>query len=79
MKKNGGGRTLARLNEGDFFGEIELLRGGETIACVRAGEAPVETLVVDGEDFLRIVAESPITAEALGRIVEARLRENAAG
>ena len=79
MKKNGGGRTLARLNEGDFFGEIELLRGGETIACVRAGEAPVETLVVDGEDFPRIVAESPITAEALGRIVEARLRENAAG
>ncbi|MFZ5857749.1 MAG: ATP-binding cassette domain-containing protein [Chloroflexota bacterium] len=81
MKKNGdGGKVLARLNENEFFGEIELLRGGESIACVRAGdESPVETLVVNGEDFLRIVKESPITAEALGKIVEARLRENAAG
>ncbi len=81
MKKNGNsGKALARLNENDFFGEIELLRGGESIACVRAGdESPVETLVVNGEDFLRIVKESPITAEALGKIVEARLRENAAG
>ncbi|RJP48934.1 MAG: ATP-binding cassette domain-containing protein [Anaerolineaceae bacterium] len=78
MKKNGnGGKVLARLNENDFFGEIELLRGGEAIACVRAGDgSPVETLVVNGEDFLRIVKESPITAEALGKIVEARLKQN---
>lgn len=81
MKKEAdGGRPLARLYENDFFGEIELLRGGPSIACVRAGkEAPVELLVVDGDDFLRIVEESPITAEALGKIVEARLKENAAG
>ena len=81
MKKNGnGGHVLAHLNENEFFGEIELLRGGESIACVRAGDrSPVETLVVNGEDFLRIVKESPITAEALGKIVETRLREHAAG
>ena len=78
MKKNGnGGKLLARLQADEFFGEIELLRGGQSIACVRASdESPVETLVVNGEDFLRIVKESPITAEALGKIVEARLREN---
>lgn len=81
MKKNGnGGKVLARLNENEFFGEIELLRGGGNIASIRAGNgSPVETLVVNGDDFLRIVKESPITAEALGKIVEARLRENAAG
>jgi putative ABC transport system ATP-binding protein len=81
MKKDGdGGKLLARLHENDFFGEIELLRGGPSIACVRASEGvPVEALVVNGEDFLRIVKESPITAEALGKIVEARLKENAAG
>jgi ABC-type lipoprotein export system ATPase subunit len=72
-----GGRLLARLQPGDFFGEIELLRGGHSIACVRASDdSAVELLAVDGEDFLRIVKESPITAEALGKIVEARLNEH---
>lgn len=81
MKKNGdGGKLLARLQADEFFGEIELLRGGQSIACVRASdESPVEVLVVDGGDFLRIVKESPITAEALGKIVEARLQEHARG
>jgi len=78
MKKNGAEtKLLARLHEDEFFGEIELLHGGESIACVRASdESPVDVLVVNGEDFLRIVKESPITAEALGKIVEARLKEN---
>jgi ABC-type lipoprotein export system ATPase subunit len=81
MKRNGGDdRLLANLHQDDFFGEIELLRGGPSIACVRAGgEQPVETLVFDGEDFVRIIKESPVTAEALGRIIEARLKENATG
>jgi putative ABC transport system ATP-binding protein len=81
MKTNGcGDKLLARLHKDDFFGEIELLRGGPSIASVRAGkEEPVEALVINGEDFLRIVKESPITAEALGKIVEARLKENAEG
>jgi ABC-type lipoprotein export system ATPase subunit len=77
MKKNGEEKLLARLQENEFFGEIELLHGKQAIACVRASvNAPVEALVVDGDDFLRIVQESPITAEALGKIVEARLEEN---
>ena len=78
MKETGnGGKVLARLNENDFFGDIELLRGGQAIACVRAGtQSPVDALVVNGEDFMRIIRESPITAEALGKIVAARLKEN---
>jgi ABC-type lipoprotein export system ATPase subunit len=80
MKKNGGGeKLLASLQADEFFGEIELLRGGESIACVRAGSnEPVDVLIVNGADFLRIVKESPITAEALGKIVEARLEEHGA-
>jgi len=74
---NEDGRALARLNRDQFFGEIELLRGGESIASVRASdESPVEALVVDGDDFLHIVKESPITAEALEKIIEARLKQN---
>ena len=78
MKKNGGGlKPLARLHKDEFFGEIELLRGGESLACVRASdESPVEALVVNGDDFLRIVKESPIAADALAKIVEARLQEH---
>ena len=79
MKKNGDGlKPLARLHKDEFFGEIELLRGGESLACVRASdESPVEALVVNGDDFLRIVKESPIAADALAKIVEARLQEHA--
>lgn len=76
--ENGSERLLAHLQADEFFGEIELLHGKQAIACVRAGTPePVEALVVDGDDFLRIVKESPITAEALGKIVEARLAQNA--
>jgi ABC-type lipoprotein export system ATPase subunit len=76
--RNGTGeKILARLGESDFFGEIELLRGGKSIACVRAsGKTPVEVLTYPRAEFLRIIEESPITAEALGKIVEARLEEH---
>jgi CRP-like cAMP-binding protein len=81
MKKEGdNSKLLARFGQNDFFGEIELLRGGPSIACVRAGEdAPVDALVFNGEDFIRIIRESPVSAEALGKIIEARLKENREG
>jgi len=81
MKTEGDDRKLlARLGQSDFFGEIELLRGGPSIACVRAGEdAPVDALVFNGDDFIRIIRESPVSAEALGKIMEARLKENREG
>lgn len=71
-------KVLAHLQAGEIFGEIELLRGGNAIACVRAGSQPVELLSFPREDFLRIIEESPITAEALDKIVQDRLKEQAA-
>lgn len=71
-------KLLARLRENEFFGEIELLRGGKSIACVRAGKKPVELLTFPRGDFLRIVDQSPITAEALGKVVKSRLEEHRA-
>jgi ABC-type lipoprotein export system ATPase subunit len=68
-------RLIARLGPGEFFGEIELLRGGASIACVRAAESPVELLTFDRQDFMRIVDESPITTEVLNRTIERRLEE----
>ena len=65
--------VLSRLGAGEFFGEMELLRGGKSIANVRAGNKPVEAIVIPRADFVRVIKESPITAEALGRIVQRKL------
>ena len=71
--------VISRLAPGEFFGEIELLRGGKSIANVRASaDGPVELLAIKRDDFKRVMDQSPITAEAVGKIVEARLKEHRA-
>ncbi|MBL8101064.1 MAG: ATP-binding cassette domain-containing protein [Anaerolineales bacterium] len=64
---------VSRLGDGEFFGEMELLKGGKSIANVRAGNKPVEVLVLPRADFVRVMNESPITAEAVAKIVQKRL------
>lgn len=65
---------ISHLAPGEFFGEIELMRGGKSIANVRAGpDEPVEVLAIKREDFKRVIDQSPITAEAIGKIVQQRL------
>ena len=65
---------ISRLKPGEFFGEMELLRGGKSIANVRAAaEGPVAVLTIQRDDFKRVIAESPITAEAIGKVVQQRL------
>ena len=65
--------VVSRLSDGEFFGENELLRGGKSIANVRAGSKPVEVLALPRADFVRVMNESPITAEAVAKIVQKRL------
>lgn len=65
--------VLSNLGAGEFFGEIELMRGGKSIANVRAGNKPVEVLALPRADFARVMEESPITAEAVAKIVQKRL------
>lgn len=67
---------LSRLGADEFFGEAELLRGGKSIANVRAGKAPVEVVAIPRADFNRVMAESPITMEAVSKIVQKRLQEH---
>ncbi|MGD8402644.1 MAG: ATP-binding cassette domain-containing protein [Anaerolineales bacterium] len=70
---------LARLNPGDFFGEIELIRGGKSIANVRAAaEGPVELLALSRADFNQMLDESPLTQEAISNVVQDRLQEHKA-
>jgi ABC-type lipoprotein export system ATPase subunit len=70
---------ISRLKPGEFFGEIELMRGGKSIANVRAAaEGPVEVLVVQRADFKRVMDQSPLTAEAVSKIVQQRLEAHRA-
>jgi CRP-like cAMP-binding protein len=58
---------------------MELMRGGKSIANVRASaNGPVELLTIKREDFKRVMGQSPITAEAIGKIVQERLTEHRA-
>jgi ABC-type lipoprotein export system ATPase subunit len=64
---------ISRLQAGEFFGEMELMRGGKSIANVRAGDQPVEVLALPRADFIRVLAESPVTADAIRKTVHRRL------
>jgi ABC-type lipoprotein export system ATPase subunit len=68
---------LGQLGPGEFFGEIELIYGGDSIANVRAApENPVELLALPHRDFAEMLVGSPLTEEAISRIVQTRLAEN---
>lgn len=64
---------LSRFGPGEFFGETELMRGGKTKAVVRANGKTVEVLAIPRADFMRVMDESPITAEAVNAIMQQRL------
>lgn len=69
--------SIARLKSGQFFGEISLTGSGQAIANVRAApESPATLLALSRPDFLAMLKESPLTEEAIGRIVQSRLQEN---
>ena len=76
LGKNGEELIASHLGTGQFFGEVELLVGGMSIASVRAAEDSVEVLAIQRDDFHTLLKESPLTEEALGRIARQRLQEN---
>ena len=66
--------VISRLKPGEFFGEMDLLQGSRSIANVRAySKGPVDVLVLKRDDFLRVIEQSPITADAISKIVQERL------
>jgi CRP-like cAMP-binding protein len=72
-------QTAAILEPGQFFGEIELMRGGNSLATIRAVEnGSTELLVLPRADFMKMLSGSPLTEEAIGKIIQHRLAENQA-
>jgi putative ABC transport system ATP-binding protein len=71
--------VAARMTQGQYFGEIELMSGGRNIATIRAGlESGVELAALDSEAFRNVLAESGPTREEIARLVRDRLAENTA-
>lgn len=69
-----GGRTIARLEPGDFFGEISLLDGGPRTATVVA-ETPLLAIRVFKRSFDKVVAQEPTVAAKILAVVARRLRD----
>ena len=69
---NGGGRVIARLGPGDFFGEMSMLAGEPRSATIVAEE---DTAVVEvGQAvFQGIVAANPAVLEPISRVAARRL------
>jgi CRP-like cAMP-binding protein len=68
-----------RPGPGEYFGEVELMKGDRNIATIRAiPEAPVEVVSLDRQAFVEVLAESGTTRDALSMIAERRAAENVA-
>ncbi len=65
------GVRLGLLGEGEFFGEMAVLFDQPRAATVRA-TSPCDLLVLDGDDFRRIVDDFPAVAAEFRRIAEGR-------
>lgn len=72
------GKTLTRLAEGDFFGEISLLTGWTASATVTA-TSPVELAALRWIDLEQILARNPAIGRVLLDSVEARLARDRGG
>ena len=71
--------VAATMIQGQYFGEVELRRGGSNIATIRADRVMgVEVAALDRATFERLVAGSAPIREAIDRTVEDRVAENTA-
>ena len=69
--------VVARMGRGQYFGEIELLRGGSNMATIRADpEAGVEVVALGREVFGGLMAESRASRAAMEEVARARIAEN---
>jgi CRP-like cAMP-binding protein len=70
-----GGRRIARLLPGDFFGEIALIDGGPRTATVVA-ETPIATLTITRKRFRKMLEEDPSIVVKMLEELAKRLRNN---
>ncbi|HUO47880.1 MAG TPA: Crp/Fnr family transcriptional regulator, partial [Acidimicrobiales bacterium] len=69
-----GGKTVARFETGDFFGEVAVLDGQPRTATVRA-LTDMDVLVLSPAEFHEMVGLSPQVAHRVLRAMANRLRQ----
>jgi len=71
-----GEMSLASLGPGQFFGEVELTRGGASIAGIRASAAGATLAMLPRGSFFELIDGSPLTRNRINGVAEARFSEN---
>jgi ABC-type lipoprotein export system ATPase subunit len=67
---------VACLGPGQFFGEVSLTTGKNSIASVRAGQDnPAEITMISKSEFMRLVQTSPQMQAALDQVSQVRMNE----
>jgi ABC-type lipoprotein export system ATPase subunit len=74
--ENCGEMSLATLSEGQFFGEVELTQGGDSIAGVRASSNGAVLALLSRQLFFELIDGSPLTRSAMREVAETRFAEN---
>ena len=69
------GRTIARRNPGEFFGEISMIDGRRRMASVVA-DTPTRCLVLYHDVLRKLVMDDPTMAWSLLQTVAGRVRDN---
>jgi len=68
--------VISILDKNDIFGEIELVRGGRSIASVRASDAgPVDLLTLSRKDFKWLMDQSPLTEHAISKLIQEKIAQ----
>jgi CRP-like cAMP-binding protein len=67
---------LASLCPGQFFGEVELTQGGDSIASVRAGKNGAEIALLPKDVFFKLIDDSPLTRSKIQEVAETRRAEH---
>ena len=73
MKVVRGGRTISRLEPGEYFGEIALIDGRPRAASVIA-DSPVRCLALQQDELRTLLKGDPDASWALLRSLATRLR-----
>jgi CRP-like cAMP-binding protein len=68
--------SLACLGPGQFFGEVELTQGGDSIASVRAAIRGADVALLPKAKFYELIDGSPLTRSTIQDVAESRLAEH---
>jgi len=77
VKKEGSNEiSLACLGAGQFFGEVELTQGGQSIASVRAAKSGAKVALLPKDKFFELIEKSPLTRKNIQEVASIRKSEH---